>query len=111
MNSGNFVFGDKTDWEVTGPGVKRQILAYDDQIMVVKVCFEAGSEGYVHAHPHRQCTYVVDGVFEFQVGEKKNTVRAGDSLYMQPDVPHGVICIEAGTLIDTFNPVRKDFLK
>ena len=43
-------------------------------------------------------------------GEKKILV-AGDGFYAEPDVPHGVVCLEAGVLIDAFSPVRADFLK
>jgi len=28
-----------------------------------------------------------------------------------PNLPHGCICLEAGILIDTFSPIREDFLK
>ncbi len=110
MKSDNFIFGDKAGKIKLNESTTRQILGYDDQMMLVKIDFEAGGIGYVHQHKHLQCTYVVCGVFEFQVGEKTKTVKAGDGLYMEPNVPHGVKCIESGTLIDTFSPARVDFL-
>ena len=42
-------------------------------------------------------------------GETK-IVRTGDGVYMKPGVLHGCECVEAGVLIDTFSPVREDFL-
>ena len=111
MMSGNFIPESETQWETVGEGVIRQILGYDRQIMTVKVQFEAGAEGYVHKHPHVQTTYVASGVFQFTVGEEIRTVKAGDGLYMEPNVEHGVVCVEAGILIDTFSPLREDFLK
>ena len=109
--SKNFILESETQWESVGDGVTRQILGYDAQIMTVKVQFEAGAEGYVHKHPHVQTTYVASGVFLFKVGEETHTVKAGDGLYMEPNVEHGTVCLEAGILIDTFSPVREDFLK
>jgi quercetin dioxygenase-like cupin family protein len=111
MQSGNFIFNFETEWETVGEGMRRQILGYDDQIMLVKIEFKTGGIGYVHQHVHRQCSYVVSGVFEFQIGEETKIVKTGDGLYMEPKVLHGVKCIEEGILIDTFSPVREDFLK
>jgi len=111
MRSENFIFNSEAKWETVGDGVRRQIMGYDDQIMMVKIEFKTGSVGYIHQHIHRQSTYVVSGVFEFQVGEETKVVKTGDGLYMEPNVQHGVKCLEEGVLIDTFSPIREDFLK
>jgi len=78
---------------------------------MVKIDFLKGGEGAVHSHDHRQCSYVISGVFEFNINGEKKVVKMGDGLYMEPNIPHGVICLESGLLIDTFSPVRTDFLK
>ena len=109
-NSKNFIFEAETEWVQINEGMRRQILGYDDQIMLVKIDFKAGGEGTVHSHVHSQCSYVVSGVFEFNIDGIKKVVKSGDGLYMEPNIPHGVICIEEGILIDTFSPVRADFL-
>jgi len=111
MTSENFIYESKTEWEIIGEGVRLQIMGYDEEIMLVKVEFKQNAIGYLHSHQHRQCTYVVSGIFEFQIGDENKIVEAGDGLYIEPNMNHGVRCIEKGILIDTFNPVRKDFLK
>lgn len=98
-------------WEQVGEGVKRQIMGYDPNLMLVKVDFQAGSVGTLHAHPHSQATYVVSGKFELTIGDEKRVIEAGDGYYVAPDVLHGCTCIEPGILIDTFSPAREDFLK
>ena len=55
-------------------------------------------------------TYVVSGKFEFTVGNEKQIVAAGDGIYIEPDAMHGCVCLEAGVLIDSFAPMRADFL-
>ena len=65
----------------------------------------------MHSHPHEQLTYVLSGEFEFTIGEEKHIVRAGDTLYKAPHVMHGCVCLQPGTLLDTFTPVREDFLQ
>jgi quercetin dioxygenase-like cupin family protein len=111
QTSENFIVGEETEWFQINDSIRRQILGFDDQMMLVKIEFKTGAIGYAHQHIHRQCTYVVSGVFEFQVGEETKIVKTGDGLYMEPNVLHGVKCLEEGILIDTFSPVREDFLK
>ena len=65
--SANFIVNAEVPWEVTGVGVSRQILGYDEQVMLVKVKFEKGSVGYVHKHFHSQVTYVASGVFKVMI--------------------------------------------
>ena len=48
--------------------------------------------------------------FEFTIGEEMHVVRAGDTLYKQPNIMHGCVCLKPGTLLDTFTPMREDFL-
>lgn len=80
-------------------------------MMAVEVNFEQGAIGPMHNHPHEQLTYVLSGEFEFTIGEEKQIVTAGDTLYKAPHVMHGCICLKPGTLLDTFTPVRDDIKK
>ena len=98
------------NWENPGPGIRRQIMAYDGQLMMVKVDFEKGAIGTMHEHYHSQATYVASGKFELTIGDEKRILEAGDGYYVAPDELHGCVCLEAGILIDTFSPVRADFL-
>ena len=83
-----FQFEKELKWEHPAPGIRRQIMGYDGQLMMVKVEFEKGAVGTLHEHYHSQATY-----------------------YVAPDEPHGCVCLEAGVLIDTFSPMRADFLE
>ncbi len=98
-------------WESPAPGIKRQIMGYDGQLMMVKVAFEKGAIGTLHEHYHSQATYVVSGKFELTIGDEKRILVAGDGYYVAPDELHGCVCLEEGVLIDTFSPMRADFLK
>jgi quercetin dioxygenase-like cupin family protein len=111
MESSKFVIEKEAEWEVVGEGVKRQILGYDGQLMQVKVTFETGSVGYAHQHFHSQSSMVISGRFEVTVGGETKILVPGDGFYVEPNVNHDVVCIEAGILIDGFSPARLDFLK
>lgn len=107
--SKEFLFSKELPWEDVGPGLKRQIMGYDDKILMARVLFEKGAIGTVHEHYHSQATYVVSGKFELQVGEEKKVISTGDGFYIPPHVDHGAVCLEAGELIDVFSPIREDF--
>lgn len=108
--SKEFIFGQELPWEEVGPGLKRQIMGYDDKIMLVKVDFQPGAVGQLHEHYHSQVTYVESGTFEMTIGDETKTIRGGDSYYIPPHVMHGCVCVEAGVLIDVFSPHREDFM-
>ena len=50
-------------WEIVGDKVKRKIMSYSKDLMLVKVAFEKGGIGAVHKHPHLQISYIANGVF------------------------------------------------
>lgn len=105
-----FIYKETTQTDDLGNGVTRRILAHGGTMMAVEVSFEQGAVGPLHHHPHEQLTYVLSGRFAFTIDGETKEVSAGDTLYKRPDVVHGCVCLEAGTLLDTFTPQREDFL-
>lgn len=106
-----FIKGNEQAWENTEPGVNRQILAHNEDLMLVKVAFEQGAVGTLHQHIHTQASYLLSGKFEVTINGKTEILNAGDSFYVPPASLHGVVCLEEGILLDAFNPRREDFLK
>lgn len=109
-SSEKYILTEDMKWEELGGGVSRKMLGYDNQIMMVLVKFEKGAVGSPHSHFHTQATYCASGKFEFEIDGVKQVVKAGDGVYIEPNLVHSAVCIEAGILIDTFSPVRENFL-
>ena len=105
-----FVAAKDVPVEIVGDGIKRQILAYSDSLMVTRVEFQDGAAGDVHAHRHSQVTYVESGEFHIVIDGESRLLGPGDSVCIQPNLDHGAICKKAGVLLDVFSPVREDFL-
>ncbi len=93
-----------------GGGVTRRVLSHDAQLMAVEVAFKAGAEGAVHTHPHTQMSYVLSGRFLYTVEGEGVELAPGDSIVVPSGLPHGTVCLEAGTLLDVFTPMRQDFI-
>lgn len=99
-----------SDWEKVEPKIKRKVLGYDDQLMLVRVLFEKGGIGAEHKHQHSQSTLVGSGVFEITIDGVTQKLEKGDSFYVPPNTLHSAVCLEEGELIDAFSPMREDFL-
>ena len=106
-----FIKGSDIEINQLGGGVSRKILAYNTDMMSVEVRFDKGAIGAVHTHPHVQISYVLEGSFEATIGNETKVISKGDTYITEPDVPHGVVCLESGALLDIFTPMRDDFIK
>jgi len=98
-------------WENPDPGIRRKVMAYNEQLMMVKVEFQQGAVGALHAHHHTQMAHVESGVFEITIDGEKKVLKAGDAYYIPSNVVHGAVCLEPGVLIDVFSPYREDFVR
>lgn len=105
-----FVKPDESDWTPTEPGVKRRILTYNDQLMVVEVAFEEGAVGALHQHPHIQANYVAGGSFEVTIAGRAEVLTKGQSFIVPSNAIHGCRALEPGLLVDAFTPMRAEFL-
>jgi len=103
-----FAGKDETVYDA-GEGTTRQFVGYDNDIMMVKMTFEKGAVGYLHSHPHSQVSYIISGKYEVKVGGETRILVTGDGFYAEPDINHGLVCLEAGEIIDVFTPIREDF--
>jgi quercetin dioxygenase-like cupin family protein len=90
-------------------GMKRQVLAHSDQLMLVRHYFEQGWVGARHSHPHHQLVYVVSGAIRVDVNGRVFDVRAGDSFVVDGGVEHQASALEASEVLDVFTPVREDY--
>ena len=92
------------------PGLRRKILVYCDELMTVVNIFEANATVDLHSHPNAQVAYILDGKFKFTIGDEEKIVEKGDSLLVQSDIKHSCVCLEKGSLIETFTPMREELL-
>lgn len=64
-----------------------------------------------HVHQHEDETfYVLEGEVEFQIGEEKITARAGATVFLPRDVPHGfrVVSLTSARMLVLATPAGLD---
>ena len=106
-----FIIDAETPWEKIDANVDRQIVGYNQDLMIVKYRFKKGGVGALHQHIHSQSAIILSGVFELTINGEKRILKAGDGYMVEPNVWHGAVCLEEGVLLDAFNPVRQEWLK
>lgn len=107
---GGLVEAQKLCAKSVGHGMSREILAYDKNLMMIRMAFEQGGVGEDHSHPHEQITYIISGEFEYTYGDKVLNMKPGDSVFVPSGLTHGIRCLSEGMLLDAFTPCREDFL-
>ncbi len=104
-----------TPWEVLKEGVKRKIV-YLDHLMTVLIEFDNGpwdAADPMHSHPHEQTSYIAEGeVIFYCEGEAEQHLAAGDLFFVPSGKQHTIkVLTPTVRLIDSFTPIREDFLK
>lgn len=93
------------------PGMIRQVLAYNDKLMVVRHHFEANWVGARHSHPHEQLVYVVSGRILFKAEGKSWEMGPGDSIVVAGSIEHEASALEPSEVLDVFTPYREDYAR
>jgi quercetin dioxygenase-like cupin family protein len=91
------------------PGMRRQVLANTDQLMLIRHFFDVNWVGARHSHPHHQLVYVVSGAIRVEVGDKTFDAHAGDSFIVDGGVEHQARALETSEVLDVFTPTREDY--
>lgn len=104
----------ETNAEVLSDRIKRRLIHLNN-IMTVVIDFKKGPWNEPlshHHHIHEQTTYIAHGeIMFFMEGEEPVHLKQGDMFYVPSGKKHTVqLLSETARLIDSFNPIRKDFL-
>ena len=63
-----------------------------------------------HSHLHEQVAYVTEGTFELTVSGETRLLSAGELAVIPENAAHSGRAITYCKIIDTFYPVRQDYL-
>lgn len=90
-------------------GVNLSILSGEKAMMSI-VNLEPHSEVPLHDHPHEQMGIILEGEFDFIIGEEKKLCKKGDVYHIPGGVAHAGKTFDKPTLIvDIFSPPREDY--
>jgi quercetin dioxygenase-like cupin family protein len=96
--------------ENMSPLVSRQVI-HGETITVARLVLKKGAFVPLHSHINEQISTIESGSLRFVVDGKEIIVRAGETLVIPPNVPHLAEAHEDCTAIDTFSPIREDWIR
>ena len=96
------------------PGIERR-LVHLEKILTAVLDFSHGPQREpdpMHSHPHEQTSYVAEGeILFFMEGDDPRHLKPGDLFYVPSHKLHCIqLLTEKARLIDSFSPVREDFI-
>jgi quercetin dioxygenase-like cupin family protein len=91
------------------PGLKRQVLAHNTNLMLVRHLMQKGWQGVRHSHPHDQLVYIIKGRLSFTSGDSSFEAAEGDSFVVAGGMEHQASALEDSEVLDVFNPWREDY--
>ena len=106
---------DEVPYEKVRDGLERKII-HTDNLMTVLIDFTDGpwdEPEPPHSHPHEQTSYVAEGEIIFYCeGQPDQHLKAGDMFAAPSGKKHTVKLLTPNVrLVDSFTPIREDFLK
>jgi quercetin dioxygenase-like cupin family protein len=108
----NKIHWDDVPEEQVTPKMQRK-LVYGDKVMIAKMKFKDGFQVPLHHHENEQITQVISGTIRFWFGAEREQVfdlNAGEVVVIPANVPHEALMVGDVEEIDTWSPIRKDWL-
>ncbi len=91
------------------PGLKRQVMSFNQHMMLVRHTMAPGWVGVLHSHQHEQLVYVVSGAIALTVAGARHLLHAGDSILVGGGVEHQATAESAAEVLDVFTPCRNEY--
>lgn len=103
------------DWnqlpeEQLNPHIRRKAI-HMNGLTIARLHIQKDGVVPEHQHVHEQVATVEKGALKFSMEGREVVVKAGESLAIPSNVPHGVVAMEDTVVVDVFSPCREDWLK
>lgn len=100
---------DDTIMSTPEQGLRRQVMSFTPNMMLVRHKMVAGWIGAKHQHPHEQMVYVVSGKIVLETPDAKVDAATGDSFIVPGNTDHQAWALEDSEVLDIFTPYREDY--
>ena len=91
------------------PGLRRQVMSWSPNMMLVRHRMTKGWIGARHSHPHEQTVYIISGHLTFEHPGGIFEAKTGDSFLVPGGVEHQASALEDSEVLDVFTPYREDY--
>ena len=96
--------------EQMNPQVTRQVL-HGSSITIARIGIAQGGAVPTHAHINEQVMNIISGRLKVIVDGVEMVLQGGQSLVIEPNIPHSVEALEDTVAVDVFSPAREDWIR
>jgi quercetin dioxygenase-like cupin family protein len=89
--------------------IRRKVIT-GEHAMMAQIWLDAGCVVPQHSHEAEQISWVFSGALKFVIDGETIDVRSGDVLIIPSGVPHEAVALEDTWEMDSFAPIRHDWL-
>jgi len=86
-------------------------MIYGEKVMIAHLILRKGCVVPTHSHESEQMSYILEGSLNFNINGEEIVVRAGEVIQIPSNVPHSAVATEDCVAIDTFSPIRRDWIE
>ena len=101
---------EKMELEMLNPRITRQMMS-GAQATLARIGLARGAIVPRHSHVNEQYSLIASGALKFVFDDREVVVRAGELVYIPPNVPHAAEALEDTVDIDFFVPQREDWIR
>lgn len=91
-------------------GIRQKTLVHGGKTLMVEFLLDKGTLLPLHAHPHEQTGYLVQGRMRLNIGGTVHEVLPGDSWCIAGGEKHCAEIVEDSVAVEVFSPVREEYL-
>lgn len=92
------------------PGIFRETVAIGEKMLQMKAYLVKGAKLPTHTHFHEQTSFILQGKISFSSLEGEKVFNQGQAINFPGDLEHGAVVLENTIILDTFVPVREEYL-
>lgn len=91
-------------------GVEMRPLAFGEKTNLCEFKLTKGHRLPSHSHPYEQTGTLISGKLNFRIGNNWQMTHPGDAWSIPENVEHEVEILEDSNVLETFSPLRPDYL-
>jgi quercetin dioxygenase-like cupin family protein len=92
------------------PGFWRQTLVTGNDLMLCLFTWKKGASLPSHSHVHEQAGYVISGKVSLVIDGQEYITETGCSYFVHSNQVHSATALEDSLVIDSFTPIREEYL-
>jgi quercetin dioxygenase-like cupin family protein len=105
-----FTKSSKQGYQEKLTGVMLKTLTHGNKTLMANIKLSQGATIPLHQHMHEQSGFLVSGSLDFIIDGDHFIAEEGDSWTILGDIPHSVEALKDSSVVETFSPVREDYL-